>query len=136
MSPPKSRIQFVVKIRLLCYEHSLLPDHVRAHYKLNTYNPLMARHYFPCYVNVYVFYLLKPTGIFVYRLVYNSELLHADYNAFTRCIWISEQTETCALYSINRLVFIIDMESVYCALCTESLNKTDKFHSEIMNGKD
>jgi len=39
------------------------------------------------------------------------------------CVFISEQTATCATYSINRLVFIIEVKSVYCAVRTGSLNK-------------
>ena len=38
-------------------------------------------------------------------------------------MFIWEQTATCATYSINWLVFIIEMESVYSAVQTGSLNK-------------
>jgi uncharacterized MnhB-related membrane protein len=38
-------------------------------------------------------------------------------------VFIWEQTETCASYSINWLVFITEMKSVYSAVRTESLNK-------------
>ena len=38
-------------------------------------------------------------------------------------VFISEQTATCAAYSINWLVFITEMKSVYCAVRTGSLNK-------------
>jgi L-fucose mutarotase/ribose pyranase (RbsD/FucU family) len=38
-------------------------------------------------------------------------------------VFISEQTATCATYSINRLVFITEMKSTYCAVWTGSLNK-------------
>jgi hypothetical protein len=38
---------------------------------------------------------------------------------------ISEQTETFALQNIKILVFITEMESVYSAVRTESLYKTD-----------
>jgi hypothetical protein len=38
---------------------------------------------------------------------------------------ISKQTATFALYGINLLVFITEMESVYSAVRTESLYKTD-----------
>ena len=34
-----------------------------------------------------------------------------------------EQTATCATYSVNWLVFITEMKSVYCAVRTGSLNK-------------
>jgi hypothetical protein len=38
---------------------------------------------------------------------------------------ISEQTATFALQNINRLVFVTEVESVYSAVRTESLYKTD-----------
>ena len=38
-------------------------------------------------------------------------------------VFISEQTATCAIYSINWLVFITEMKSVYSAVRTGSLNK-------------
>jgi hypothetical protein len=38
---------------------------------------------------------------------------------------ISEQTTTFALQNIKRLVFMTEVESVYSAVCTESLYKTD-----------
>jgi hypothetical protein len=38
---------------------------------------------------------------------------------------ISEQTATFALQNIKRLVFITEVESVYSAVHTESLYKTD-----------
>jgi hypothetical protein len=44
----------------------------------------------------------------------------------TSYVWISEQI-LFALYVINSLVFITEVESVYCAVRTESLYKTDTF---------
>jgi len=38
-------------------------------------------------------------------------------------LFISEQTATCATYSINWLVFTTEMKSVYSAIRTGSLNK-------------
>jgi hypothetical protein len=38
---------------------------------------------------------------------------------------ISEQTATSALQTIKRLVFITEVESVYSAVRTEALYKTD-----------
>ena len=38
-------------------------------------------------------------------------------------VFISEQTATCATYSINQLVFLTQMKSVYSAVRTGSLNK-------------
>jgi hypothetical protein len=40
---------------------------------------------------------------------------------------ISEQTANFTLYNINRLVFITEVECVYCAVQTESLYRPDKF---------
>jgi hypothetical protein len=40
-------------------------------------------------------------------------------------VQISEQTVTFALQNIKRLVFITEVESVYSAVRTESLYKTD-----------
>ena len=42
-------------------------------------------------------------------------------------VWLSEQTATFALYIINRLDSITEVESVYCAVRTESLYNTDTF---------
>ena len=36
-------------------------------------------------------------------------------------VWLSEQTATFVLYCINRLVFITEVESIYCTVRTESL---------------
>ena len=49
------------------------------------------------------------------------------YIAFTCFVWLSEQTVTFALHIIKRLIFITEAESVYCAVRTESLYKTDIF---------
>jgi hypothetical protein len=40
---------------------------------------------------------------------------------------MSEQIATFTLQNINRLVFITEVESVYSAVRTESLYKTDTF---------
>ena len=45
------------------------------------------------------------------------------------CVWLSERTVNFALYIFNRLVFITEVESVYSAVRTESLYKTDTFRS-------
>jgi len=42
-------------------------------------------------------------------------------------VWLSEETVTLALYIIDRLVFITEAESVYCAVRPASLYKTDTF---------
>jgi hypothetical protein len=42
-------------------------------------------------------------------------------------VWLSEETVPFALYIINRLVFVTEAESVYCAVRTEALYRTDRF---------
>jgi len=49
------------------------------------------------------------------------------------CVWISEQTATFALYSINRLVFKPETQCVHCAVRNESLHKADMFCILIVN---
>ena len=48
-------------------------------------------------------------------------------------MWISEQTVTFALYVINRLVFIMEAENVFCAVRTDSLYNADKFFPQRVN---
>jgi hypothetical protein len=43
-------------------------------------------------------------------------------------VWLSKQTVHFALYIINRLVIITEVESVYSAVLTEDLYNTDAFH--------
>jgi hypothetical protein len=47
---------------------------------------------------------------------------------------LSEQTAIIFLYSINRLVFVTDVESVYCAVRTESLYKQIRFVFKGLRG--
>jgi hypothetical protein len=53
--------------------------------------------------------------------------MHGDYIVFMYSIWVSKQTVTFAFYIINRLGFIMQVESVYSAVRTESLCNTDTF---------
>ena len=46
---------------------------------------------------------------------------------FVCFVWISEQTANFALHNIKRLVFKTEVESVYCAVRTESVYNTDMF---------
>ena len=62
--------------------------------------------------------LLKPTAH-----VMHSTTVRSAHNVFMCFVFIWEQTMTCATYSINWLVFITEMKSVYCAVRTGSLNK-------------
>ena len=64
--------------------------------------------------------VLTPTGHVMHQQ-FNIQQL---YVLPTLCfIFIWEQTATCATYSVNWLVVITEMESVYCAVRTGSLNK-------------
>ena len=55
---------------------------------------------------------------------FNIQQLYAlPHTVFMCFVFIWEQTATCATYSINWLVFITVVESVYSAVRTGSLNK-------------
>ena len=67
--------------------------------------------------------LLKPTG-YVMHQQFNIQQLYALPTLYLCAfLFISEQTATCATYSINWLVFIAQFKSVYSAVRTGSLNK-------------
>ena len=70
--------------------------------------------------NNFLINLLKPTGYYTYQQVQLSKILHADYTAFMCFVRISEETVTFALYTVNRLVFVTEVDSVYCAVRAES----------------
>ena len=64
----------------------------------------------------------------VYCAVWTGHLTFSNstfcpHSVFMCFVWIWEQTATCATYSINWLVFIIEMKSVYSAVRTGALNK-------------
>jgi hypothetical protein len=48
--------------------------------------------------------------------------MFCPHSVFVCFLWISEQTPILSLYSINWLVFITEMECVYCAVRAESIN--------------
>jgi hypothetical protein len=52
--------------------------------------------------------------------IYNSTF--CPHNVFMCFVWIWEQTAIISLYSTNWLLFITEMESVYCAVRTGSCN--------------
>jgi hypothetical protein len=58
----------------------------------------------------------------MHQQVKHSTILRSAHTVFMCFEFISEQTETCATYSINYLVFITEMKSVYSAVRTGSLN--------------
>ena len=53
----------------------------------------------------------------------STRTVHSNHTVFMCFIFIWEQTATCVTYSINWLVFITEMKSVYSAVRTGSLNK-------------
>ena len=67
--------------------------------------------------------LLKPTGHVMHQQ-FNIQQLYALLTLYLCLVFIWEQTATCATYSINWLVFITEMKSVYSAVRTGSLNKS------------
>ena len=70
-----------------------------------------------------LFNLLKPTG-HVMNQQFNIQQLYVLPTLYLCVLYLSDlQTATFATYSINWLVFITDMKSVYCAVRTGSLNK-------------
>ena len=70
---------------------------------------------------MYLFNLLKPADYFTYSHVLHAKIRHGDYMEFMCFVWPSETTVTFALYIINRLGFITEVESVYSAERTESV---------------
>jgi len=72
--------------------------------------------------NTAVFNLLKPTGYVMHQQIYHSTTVRSAHTVFMCFVFIWEQTATCATYSINWLVFITEMKSVYSAVRTGDLN--------------
>jgi len=77
-------------------------------------------------VNRFRINLSKPD--FSTTRIKNSEILHCAHIAFVCFIWNSKETLTAALHIINKSVVVTEVESVYQAVCTETLYKTDMFH--------
>jgi hypothetical protein len=65
-----------------------------------------------------LFNLLKPTGYYTYHQVQHLKILHAGYIVFMCFVWLSEETVPSHLCIFNRLVFVTEVESVYCAVQT------------------
>ena len=56
----------------------------------------------------------KPSSNCMYHHVYLSKILcGADIACFA---WISEQTATSAVYNMNRMVFITEVDTVYSTM--------------------
>jgi len=65
---------------------------------------------------------LKSTGHVMHQHVLTSRNFTFCHTEFVCFVFIWEQTATCATYSINWLVFITEIKSVYCTVRTGSLN--------------
>jgi hypothetical protein len=52
---------------------------------------------------------------------------------FVCSVWISEQIANFALEDLKKLVFITEVESVYCAVRTDYLYNTDMFRPSKVN---
>jgi len=70
-------------------------------------------------------HLLKPSGFFTYRQVQYSKILHGARFALSVLYGSENRQRPCALYVINWMVFITVLESVYSAVRTDSLFKTE-----------
>jgi hypothetical protein len=70
-------------------------------------------------------YLLKPSGNVRHHQASHSKIIHGEHIVVIYFVWISRETATSALNSIKRLVFITEVETVYSAVRTESLYKTN-----------
>ena len=73
--------------------------------------------------NSYNINLLKPSGHVMHEQVNTATTVRSAHTVFMCFVFIWEQTATGATYSINWLVFITKMKSVYSAVRTGSLNK-------------
>ena len=60
------------------------------------------------------------SGHYTYRQFNTHNSTFCPHTVFMCFVWISEQTAIISLYNINWLVFIIETESVYCAVRTGS----------------
>lgn len=81
------------------------------------------------------FKLLNPNCCFMYHQVLTFENSKScPHRAFTCFEWFSEKTSTFTSHSINWLTFINELESVYCAVRTTTLNKGDYVLLAISHG--
>ena len=75
------------------------------------------------FLNGIIIKLLKTTGHVMHQQFNIQQLYVLPHTVFMCFVFIWEQTVTCATYSINWLVFITQMKSVYSAVRTGPLNK-------------
>ena len=76
-----------------------------------------------CMIELASINLSKHTGYVMHQQVEHSTTVRSAYTIFMCFVFIWEQTATYATYSINLMVFTTEMESVYCAVRTGSLNE-------------
>ena len=74
-------------------------------------------------MRIYLINLLKPTCYVMHQQFNIQPTVRSVHTLFMCFVFIWEQAATCATYSINWLVFITEMKSVYSAVRTGSLNK-------------
>ena len=70
----------------------------------------------------FIFNTFKPYRARDAQPVLHSTTVRSAHTVFMCFVFISEQTATCATYSMNWLVFITEMKSVYSAVRTGALN--------------
>jgi hypothetical protein len=93
------------------------------------FNPIcisvLVRHNHPTFMYAYISIRIDPKGrldtICTTSLTFSNSAF-CPHTVFMCFVWIWEQTAIISLYSINWLVFITDVECVYCAVRTESLD--------------
>ena len=66
---------------------------------------------------------IRPTCHVMHQQFNIQQLYALPHTVFMCFVFIWEQTATCVTYSINWLVFITQMKSVYSAVRTGALNK-------------
>jgi hypothetical protein len=69
-----------------------------------------------------LFNLLNLTVYVMHQQIEHSVIVRSTHTVFLCFVFISKQTATCATYTINWLVFITEMKSVYSAVRTGALN--------------
>jgi hypothetical protein len=92
--------------------HSWISRHITQVYSFSYKNTSALSGY---YIH-HQFNLLETAGNFPYHQVLHSIIIPCDNIAFMCFVRLSEQTVAFALYIINRLVFISEVENIYCAV--------------------
>ena len=69
--------------------------------------------------------IVSRWGVRFSSSVQNGPGAFCPHSVFMCFVWISEQTAIISLYIINWLVFVTEMECVYCAVQTKHLTSTN-----------